>query len=116
MDLQAPESLYLTTVNLAELLDGVARLPDGRRRQALERALREAVLPLFAGRILPFDEAAAKAFATVNSRAHSAGLGVGLADAYIAAIARARGFAVASRDGGPFSACGVPWIDPWAAA
>jgi len=48
-------TLYLTAVNVAELMDGVARMPDGRCRVDLEAALATRVLPLFAGRVLPFD-------------------------------------------------------------
>ena len=113
LDRQSPSTLYLTAVNVAELMDGVARLPDGRRRVDLEAALATRVLPLFAGRVLPFDEAAAFSFARLHSTARAAGHSLGLADAYIAAIAVSRGFAVATRDVAPFRAAGVDVIDPW---
>ena len=116
LDRQLPESLYITAVNVAELLDGVGRLPEGRRRVALDDALRRRVLPLFAGRVLPFDLAAAEAFVHISTRTRAAGLPISLADAYIAAIAQARGFMVASRDAAPFAAAGVRQIDPWAEA
>lgn len=113
LDRQSPPTLHLTAVNVAELMDGVARLPDGRRRVDLEAALATRVLPLFAGRVLPFDEAAAFSFARLYSTARAAGHSLGLADAYIAAIAVSRGFAVATRDVAPFRAAGVEVIDPW---
>ena len=114
LDRQSPPTLYLTAVNVAELMDGVARLPEGRRRVDLEAALATRVLPLFSGRVLPFDEAAAFTFARLYSTARAAGHSVGLADAYIAAIAASRGFAVATRNVAPFRAAGVVVIDPWA--
>ena len=113
LDRQSPQTLYLTAVNVAELMDGVYRLPAGRRRADLEAAVKTQVLPLFAGRVLPFDEAAARSFAKLHSRALAAGHTLGLADAFIAAIAASRGFAVATRDPAPFVAAGVDVIDPW---
>lgn len=115
LDRQAPATLYLTAVNVAELLEGVARLPEGRCRAELEAALATRVLPLFAGRVLPFDEAAAFGFARLYARARAGGHALGLADAQIAAIAASRGFAVATRDAAPFVAAGVAVVDPWAA-
>jgi len=113
LDQQSPQTLYLTAVNVAELMDGVHRLPAGRRRADLETALETQVLPLFAGHVLPFDEAAARSFARLYSQALAAGHTLGLADAYIAAIAVSRGFAIATRDVAPFVVSGVDVIDPW---
>jgi len=113
LDRQSPQTLYLTAVNVAELMDGVYRLPAGRRRADLEAAVETRVLPLFAGRVLPFDEAAARSFAKLHSQALAAGHTLDLADAFIAAIAASRGFAVATRPMAPFVAAGVHVIDPW---
>ena len=112
LDRQSPQTLYLTAVNVAELMDGVYRLPAGRRRADL-LAGGTRVLPLFAGRVLPFDEAAARSFAKLHSQALAAGHTLDLADAFIAAIAASRGFAVATRPMAPFVAAGVHVIDPW---
>lgn len=71
------------------------------------------MLPLFEGRILPLDEAAARASAVLRAAARARGLTVGLADGYIAGIAAARGLAVATRDVSPFEAVGVTVIVPW---
>ena len=59
LDAQAPATLYLTSVTLAELMTGVAALPAGRRRNKLGQALTEQVRPLFEGRVLAFDTPAA---------------------------------------------------------
>lgn len=71
------------------------------------------VLPLFASRILSFDDAAAKSYATLRARARAAGQALAPADGYIAAIAVAHGFTVATRDTSPFDAAGVTVINPW---
>jgi predicted nucleic acid-binding protein len=116
IDAQAVETLYLSAVTVAELRFGIAALPAGSRRKVLHERLEGVLLPVFAGRVLPFDLDASRAYADLMSKAKLAGLAINMADAYIAAIAASRGFIVASRDVAPFRAAGVPIIDPWATA
>lgn len=47
------------------------------------------------------------------AKAREAGLSIATADGYIAAIAAANGFAVATRDTIPFDAAGAAVINPW---
>lgn len=113
IDAQAMETLFLSAITVAELRAGVALLPAGKRRAGLQENLEKRVLPLFAGRVLPFDLACTHAYATLMAKARSAGLAVATADGYIAAIAAANGFAVATRDTSPFETAGVTVINPW---
>lgn len=113
LDAQEPQTLYLTSVNLAELLAGVESLPAGRRRKALAHALSNKVLDLFGGRILAFDADAAAAFAAVGASARKQGNEMGFADCAIAAIAVANGFALATRNTRDFRGTGVKLLDPW---
>jgi predicted nucleic acid-binding protein len=115
IDAQVLETLYLSTISLAELRYGIAALPDGKRKESLRASLNQRVLPMFNSRILGFDMESSDAYAVLRVRARSAGKGIGTADAYIAAIAAARGFTVATRDTSPFEAAGVPVINPWEA-
>ncbi|EXJ15810.1 type II toxin-antitoxin system VapC family toxin [Imhoffiella purpurea] len=112
-DAQAIETLYLSTISLAELRFGIAVLPDGKRRELLQSSLETRVLPLFTGRILAFDEPASQSYAQLRARARAAGIAIAPADGYIAAIAASHGFAVATRDIQPFEAAGVVVINPW---
>lgn len=114
LDEQATETLYLSSVTIAELMFGIAALPDGRRKDRL-RALLDGVLELFANRILPFDTSAARRYSELAVRARAAGKGFPAPDGYIAAIAAAHGFLVASRDTSAFAAAGLTMIDPWTA-
>jgi len=114
LDEQAVETLYLASSTMAELLAGVASLPAGERKQRLAGNL-DALLALFEGRVLPFDAAAARRYAELSVIVRRAGHGFPVPDAYIAAVAAAHGFAVASRDVAPFAAAGLHVIDPWAA-
>jgi len=109
---QAAETLYLSSVTLAELLFGIGILPSGRRKSALAGSL-EGLLELFGPRILPFDANAARAYADLAVRARAGGKGFPVADGFIAATAAAHGFMVASRDAGPFAAAGLSVINPW---
>lgn len=113
MDSQARQTLFTTSVCEAQILTGVALLPAGRRRNAVEAAVK-AIVEEFAGRILPFDSAAAHAFAEIAAHRRGAGRPIGEIDAQIAAIARAHGATVATRDVGDFTDCGVRVVSPWA--
>lgn len=113
LDRQASDTLFLTTVNLAELLYGVEVLPDGKRRRRLTEGLTDLLQQLFGGRILPFDELAARTFAQTQSQARRNGVAISMADGQIAAIARSNNFSIATRDAEPFAAAGIKVIDPW---
>jgi toxin FitB len=112
LDQQVAQTLYVSSITLAELWFGIGALPAGRRKDALAQTL-EGLLPLFEGRILAFDTAAARHYAERAVRARAAGHGLPTPDGYIAAIAAARGFSVATRDTAPFQAAGVVVINPW---
>jgi len=116
LDRQIIDSLYLTTVNLAELLLGVELLPFGMRRSRLEARIGEVINAFGEARMLPFDARAARLFAVLVGRARLAGHPIGVADGQIAAIAAAHGFAVATRDTAAFIAAGIPVINPWSPA
>jgi len=113
LDAQAIETLYLSTISLSELLLGIESLPTGKRRRALAAALGEQIVSLFESRILPFDVAAAEAYAKVVTRARRQGQAISVTDGQIAAIAAARNLRVASRDETPFQAAGLAVINPW---
>lgn len=112
---QAAETLYLSSVALAELLYGIGALPAGKRRNMLTCAL-DGLLELFQDRVLPFDTDAARHYAELAVTARNRGRGFPTADGYIAAIAAARGFIVASRDTSPYEEIGLTVINPWKCA
>lgn len=113
IDAQALETLYLSAITVAELRSGIALLPAGKRRTGLLENLERRVLPLFAGRVLPFDLPCTETYAELIAKAQKAGLAIAAADGFIAATAAANGLAVATRDTSPFEAAGVTVINPW---
>ena len=86
LDERAAETLYLSSVTIAELMYGIGTLPKGRRKDKLGGAL-DGVLELFTDRILPFDIGAARCYAGLAVKARAAGKGFPTPDGYIAAIA-----------------------------
>ena len=115
LDAQAAETIFLSSITVAELMFGIGALPRGRRKDRLAAAF-DGVQELFDPRILPFDTEAARRYADLAVKARAAGKGFPTPDGYIAAIAAAHGFAVASRDTSAFTAAGLTVIDPWTLA
>ena len=113
IDAQIIETLYLSAISLAELRFGIAALAPGKRRDTLHTSLEQRVLPLFVGRILPFDAAASEAYAVLRARARVQGKAIAPANGYIAATATSHGLIVATRDTSPFEAAGLTVINPW---
>ena len=106
---QVAETLFISSVTVAELLFGIGALPEGRRKVMLAKAV-DGLMTLFQGRVLPFDTEAAICHAELAVKARANGRGFPTPDGYIAAIAASRGFLVASRDAAPFEA---RVINPW---
>ena len=113
LDAQVIETLYFSTISLAELLLGVENLSIGTRRTALAAALGQQIAELFGDRIISFDIAAAEAYAKAVARARSQGHTISIADGQIAGIATSRNLRVASRDATPFRAAGLTVVNPW---
>ena len=113
LDSQSLETLYLSVITVAELRFGIALLPVGKRRNQLSEQLETQVMQKFAGRILSFDLSATQAFADLMAKAQASGTIIGMADGYIASIARVNGMKVATRDTSPFEAAGIGVINPW---
>ncbi len=112
---QPRAELCTTSVNKAEILYGVAALPEGRRRAALAAAAEAMFTDDFAGRVLPFDEEAAVHYAEIVAARHRKGRPIEAFDAQIAATARVAGAELATRDVGDFAGCGLILVNPWEA-
>ena len=115
LDVQEASAVYISVITEAELHYGVAILPEGRRRDRLAAELDTMLAEELGRRVLPFDRAAARSFATIGAARKAAGMPISHADCQIAAIARSRGARVATRNDGDFERCGVEAINPWPA-
>ena len=110
---RATSSLFLTAVTEAELRFGLAVMPSGKRRDGLATGLERMLETGFANRILPFDSGAARAYAGIAAARRRLGRPIGQADCQIAAIALARGMAIATRNVRDFEDIGIDLFDPW---
>lgn len=110
---QIASSIFLSAISEAELRYGVALLPMGRRRDRLTAEIENMLQEDFAGRLLPFDREAARAYAEIGVVRRAAGLPVHHADCQIAAIARSRNAGIATRNVKDFEGCGIDVINPW---
>jgi len=110
---QAPSDVFTTTITMAEILYGLEAMASGKRRMRLLAAVERMFVEQFEGRILPFDEEAARLFAVIVASREAAGSPISQFDAMIAAIARSHHAAVATRNTADFELCGVKLIDPW---
>lgn len=109
----ALEELFFSAVGEAELRYGAAILAAGRRRERLIADIEQLLRQAFENRILPFDSAAARAYADIAAVRRSAGRTIAPADCQIAAIARSRGMAVATRNVRDFEEVGIEVVNPW---
>ncbi len=109
----AAMALFTSAITQAEILYGIAMLPEGKRRDALLAAARTVLASHFRGRVLPFDTDAADAFAIIAAGRREARRPIAQADAQIAAIAKSRGAALATRNVSDFEGCGVSVVNPW---
>ena len=107
-------SLFTTAINEAEIRFGLAIMDDGRRRSRLEVEAHKLFTVDLAGRVLPFDQAAAHAYAELAAERRRLGRPISQSDAQIAAIARSHGAAIATRNVGDFSHLDLDIVDPWA--
>ena len=103
-----------TAITVAEIRDGIERLPDGRRKDSLLAAAMD-IFTAFGDLIQPFDTAAAAWFGPIVARRARLGLPMEGFDAQIAAICKTTGAALATRNFKDFRETGIDVIDPWSA-
>jgi predicted nucleic acid-binding protein len=109
---QSAAELHVSSISYAEILYGIDLLPEGKRRRALAEQADAMFAKDFAGRVVSFDPAAAPVYAAIAGGRRRAGNPIKPLDAMIAAIARAHGAAVATRDR-DLEGCGIPIVNPW---
>jgi predicted nucleic acid-binding protein len=102
----------ITAVTVGELLDGVRRMPHGRRREAFLREVEDLVASRD-GRVLPYDGRAAELYANFRERRRRLGRPLGAEDGMIAAIAATNGARLATRNIKDFEGLGLELINPW---
>jgi hypothetical protein len=113
LDALTASEVATTAITAAELLYGVARMPDGRRKTELAAAVHGLLSDDFQGRVLSFDEPAAQRYADIVTGRERLGRPIGMADAQIAAICRTADATLATRNTDDFQETGIELINPW---
>jgi hypothetical protein len=116
LDSQPAESIWTTAVTVFEVHFGLELLAQGRRRRQLEDQFARALNEDFEGRILPFEQDAAREAALIAAHQRQAGRSIEIRDAQIAGIVTARRATLATRNTRHFADLGITLVDPWAAA
>jgi len=113
LNAEEPLGVTITAITVAEILYGIERLPDGKRKQRFAQLAAEMFEEDFTERILPFDEVAAAYYATLVADSERSGRIVHSADAQIAAICQQHKAQLATRNVKDFEHLGISIIDPW---
>jgi len=110
---QKSTDLALSAITIAEIQRGLARLPKGKRRKNLEANFLTFVTEAFAGRVFPFDEAAALIYGEIAAGREKNGYAIDAVDLMIAAVAKIQNASIATRNTNDFEGCGIALINPW---
>lgn len=113
VDAQPASDLVICSITVAEILYGIARMPDGKRKQGLLDLASAMFDEDFAGNILPFDADAAVHYAELAAASEARGRAVEMADVQVAAIGRLHDAVIATRNIRHFEPLGVDLVDPW---
>lgn len=113
VDARHSSEFVLTALTAAELRAGVARLPDGKRKEDLGRGIELLLNETFAGAILSFDADSATHYAEIVATRTRSGRPISTFDAEIAAVCRHHDATLATRNTADFVTTGVTLVDPW---
>ena len=112
-DVQVADSLFLSSVTLAEIRYGIEKQPDPKFRKELATWLDHRLRPWFAGRILPVDEEVILEWRRMVARGREQSITFSQPDLFIAATAHVHSLTVCTRNEGDFLRAAVPVLNPW---
>lgn len=110
---QPLDSLYVSTVTLAEIRFGIERVADAGRRAALNDWLAHTVRPMFAQRVLQVTEEIMFKWRLLVEDGRKARHTFSQPDLIIAATALEHGLTLVTRDTGEYEKARVPILNPW---
>lgn len=113
LNLHNDGDLFISSITIAEICYGLRILPIGKRRQLLQIRFEQFVSEGFAGRLIDFNELAARTYAEIMGMCKEKGRPMSLPDGQIAAIAQTNHMALATRNITDFEACGIQLINPF---
>lgn len=105
--------MFVSAVIIAEVEYGLRVLPDRKRRSGLRDRFEQFLALAFDGRIHDFDPPAARSYGDVMGGRRDIGRPMSVPDGQIAAMARSRGLALATRNVADFEECGLTIVNPF---
>ncbi len=112
---QPLDTLYISTVTLAEIRFGIETAPEANRRAELHAWLAHTVRPMFDFRVLPVSEDVMLRWRLLVEQGRKSGHTYPQPDLIIAAIALCHGLTIVSRDTTDYQRARVPILNPWLA-
>jgi toxin FitB len=113
LNTQPNQDLYLSAITIGELVKGIGKLPDSKRKSSLQDWFDDDLLIRFAARILPLDLDAMVLWGRMISRLEPQGRILPLMDSLIAAIALQGAFTLVTRNEKDFAGTGLTIFNPW---
>jgi len=110
---QPLDSLYISSITLAEIRFGIELVADATRRAELTDWLTHKVRPMFQQRILPITEDVMFKWRVLIEEGRKVGHTFSQPDLIIAATALEHGLTVVSRDTSDYEKARVPVLNPW---
>jgi toxin FitB len=108
------EDIFITSITQAEILYGIAILPDGKRRDALRESAHTMFIQEFIGHILAFESKASECFAEISATRKKIGKPISQADVHqIVAICLANNMVLATRNVDDFRDTQIDIVNPW---
>ena len=108
-----PDDVYLSVITIGEIIKGIEKLPDSRRKTELRDWLQDDLLSRFQGKILPLDTDAIVEWGILTAKLESAGKPMPAIDSLIAATILANKMAIVTRNVSDFDAAGIEIHNPW---
>lgn len=113
LDALNADDVYLSVITIGEIIKGIEKLPNSRRKNDLHNWLQDDLLARFHGKILPLDTGVIIEWGILTARTEHAGKPMPAIDSLIAATVIANKMALATRNVGDFEAAGIEIVNPW---
>jgi predicted nucleic acid-binding protein len=107
------DDIYLSVITIGEIIKGIEKLPDSRRKTELHDWLQDDLMARFHGNILPLDIGVISEWGALTARLETAGKPMPAIDSLIAATLLAHKMTLITRNVSDFEAAGIEIINPW---
>lgn len=113
LEAQAADDLAVSVLTFGEIQRGIARMPEGKRRRALEKWFGTELVAQFEQRLLAVDLEVAKAWGQFTAEADRVGRPMPTIDGLLLATAHVHSLTLVTRNVGDFVDRGVPILNPY---